>query len=232
MPAGMTTAHLRCPRCGKTLSARSTEGLCAACLLAAALSPDDERERDDRFRYRIVTLLAGALEGVTYLARTTSGAPKYVALKVLRSRSDPDAILSRFERWKPALAAVNHPSVAPLVDVGRVGDRSIYLVADYVAASPLQLLLQSPGLDAEQRVEIVRQIGAALRAAHDRGIAHMRLDASRIKIVAAAVVRAHVLGLGTALIVDGTAPDPELDRRALVRIAGELGVPVPQPGSA
>ena len=213
MPAGMTTAHLRCPRCGKTLSARSTEGLCAACLLAAALSPDDERERDDRFRYRIVTLLAGDLEGVTYLARTTSGAPKYVALKVLRSRSDPDAILSRFERWKPALAAVNHPSVSPLVDVGRVGDRSIYLVA-------------------EQRVEIVRQIGAALRAAHDRGIAHMRLDASRIKIVAAAVVRAHVLGLGTALIVDGTAPDPELDRRALVRIAGELGVPVPQPGSA
>src|SRR5437660_2363512 len=146
MSAGMTTPHLQCPRCGKTLSARSTEGLCAACLLAAALSPDDEREPDDRFPYRIVTLLAGDSAGVTYVARTTSGAPKYVALKVLRSCSDPDAVVSRFERWKPALAAVNHPSMAPVVDVGRVGDRSIYLVADYVPASPLQPLLQSHGL--------------------------------------------------------------------------------------
>jgi hypothetical protein len=230
MSAGMTTAHLQCPRCGKTLSARATEGLCAACLLAAALSPDDERDPADLFPYCIVTLLAGDSDGVTYLARTTSGAPRYVALKVLRRCSDPDAVVSRFERWKPALAALTHPSLAPVVDVGRVGDRSIYLVADYVPGSPLQPLLKSPGLDAEQRAEIVRQIAAALRAAHDRGVAHMRLDASRMKITAAAAVRAHLLGLGTALIVDGTAPDPEFDRRALVRIAAELGVPVPQPG--
>src|SRR5437660_969697 len=219
MSAGMTTPHLQCPRCGKTLSARSTEGLCAACLLAAALSPDNERERDDRFPYRIVTLLAGDLDGVTYLARTTSGAPKYVALKVLRSCSDRAAVVSRFERWRPALAAVTHPSMAPLLDVGPAGDRSIYLVAEYVPGSTLKPLLQSPGLDAGQRAELVRQIVAAVRTAHGRGLAHMRLDASRIKITAAAVVRAHILGLGTALIVDGTAPDPELDRRALVRIA-------------
>ena len=230
MSPGMTTAHSQCPRCGKTLSARSTEGLCAACLLAAALSPEDEHEADDRFPYRIVTLLAGDSNGVTYLARTTSGAPKYVALKVLRSCGDPKAVVSRFERWKPALAAVHHPSVTPLVDVGRVGDRSIYLVADYVPGSPLQPLLQSPDLVAEQRAEIVRQIVAALRAAHDRGLAHMRLDVSRVKITAAAVLRAHVLGLGTALVVDGTAPDPESDRRALARIAGELGVSQPHAG--
>ena len=76
------------------MSARATDGLCAACLLAAALSPDDEREPDERFPYRIVTLLGGDSDAVTYLARTTSGAPKYVALKVLRSCSDPDAVVS------------------------------------------------------------------------------------------------------------------------------------------
>jgi len=224
-PEMTTRPPARCPRCGSTIPPHAAQGLCPACLLGSALAPGDGLERGNAFPYRIVTLLAGDAGAVTYLAHTMSGAPRYVALKVLLSCREPDAILARFDRWKRALAELRHPSAAPIVDAGRVDSASIYLAADYVAGSPLRPILD--GLTRDDRADIVRQLDAALRAAHDRGLAHLRLDASRIKIATTAGLRAVMLGLGAALVVDGAAPDPAPDREALARLAHDFGVPAP-----
>jgi eukaryotic-like serine/threonine-protein kinase len=216
----------RCPRCGSTIPRLAEHGLCPGCLLDAALADDPgDLEIDRPFPYRIITLLGGDDAAVTYLAQTMGGAPRQVALKIVRPCADPAAIVSRFARWKPVLADFRHPGVAALLDVGRLGPDSIFIATEYVAGSSLEPLLHDPEFDRTERAEVVRQIGAALSAAHERGLAHMRLELSRIKIAAAPGMRAIVLGFGSALVLEDRSVDPQADRDALQRIARELGVP-------
>ena len=218
-----SSSPARCPRCGTTIPPRAALGLCPACLFGTALARDAPDE-EIGLPYRIVTLLGGDADAVTYLAQTLSGAPKHVALKILRSCHEPDAVVARFEQWKRALAGVRHPSVAPLVDAGRLDDGSIYLAGKYVAGAPLRSILETLGRD--DRADVINQLTSGLRAAHGLGLAHMRLDASRIKVAASGGLRAVMLGLGSALVVEGLAPDPVLDRAALARIAADADVPM------
>jgi serine/threonine protein kinase len=224
----------RCPRCGNTISPRAApQGLCPACLLTAALEPApdvDELDLDGPFPYRIITLLGGDPGRVTYLAQTRSGAPRYVALKVVGSCHDPASVLSRFARLKHALIELRDPGVVPIVDAGRLGADSVFVASDYIAGSSLRSLLDRGALDAEQRTEVARQLDRAVRAIHDRELAHMKLDASRVKVAGGAGMRAAILGVGSALILDGVLSDPTADRRALARIVADLGVSTPQPG--
>jgi len=202
--------------------------LCPACLFDAALAAEPEDLEIDRpFPYRVITLLGGDAAAVTYLAQTMGGAPRHVALKIVRPCADPAAIVSRFDHWKPMLIDFRHPHVAALLDVGRLGPDSIYVATEYVAGSALEPLLHDPAFDRTERAAIVRQLGAALRAAHERGLAHMRLELFRIKIAAASPVRAIVLGFGSALVLEGRAVDPQADLDALQRIARELDASLP-----
>src|SRR5439155_16162067 len=105
---------------------------------------------------------------------------------------------------------------------------SIYLATDFVAGSALRSLLHDPAFDRPGRIEIARQLDAAVRAVHEGGLAHMRLDPSRIRI--AAGMRAVIVGLGAALVIEGTPLDPELDRVALARIGRDLHASTPQNG--
>lgn len=224
----------RCPRCGNTISlGAAPQGLCPACLLIAALEPApdvDEFDLGGPFPYHIITLLGGDPGGITYLAQTRSGAPRYVALKVVGSCHDPAVVVSRFARLKNALIELRDPGVAPIVEAGRIGTDSVFVASDYIAGSSLRSLLDRGALDAQQRADLARQLDRAVRAIHDRDLAHMKLDASRVRITGGAGLRAVILGVGSALILEGASPDPDVDRRALARIAADLGVSTPQPG--
>jgi len=74
---------------------------------------------------------------------------------------------------------------------------------------------------------IARQLADALAAIHAQGLAHMRLDTSRIKVATSGGVRATILGLGASLIVGDLPPQPDLDVAALADVCRELGVAVP-----
>src|SRR5262249_34414720 len=194
VPEGMLSARARCPRCGSTIPHRAALGLCPACLMNAALTGDaGDADLAHPFPYRIITLLAGDAAAVTYLAHTLGGAPRHVALKIVRPCSDPAAVVARFDGWKNALADCRHPGLSTLVDAGTLGADSVYLAAGYIPGSALAPLVRSAAFDRDQRGEIVRQLAAALRAIHARGLAHMRLDPSRIKIASEPDLRVIVL---------------------------------------
>ena len=78
---------MRCPRCGTVRAAHAAPlDLCPACLLAAALSTDD-----DPCPYQVLAPIGGGAGGVTYLAQALRAAGGYVALKILKPRDDVDA---------------------------------------------------------------------------------------------------------------------------------------------
>jgi serine/threonine-protein kinase len=196
--------------------------LCPACLLGAALSMADEP-----CPYQVLAPIGEGTSGVTYLAQAPSGAGGYVALKILKPRDDVDAVLSRYHHWKPALARIQHPSLGKLLAVGLTADGVLYLASEYVTGWPLTALGSHAALGKDERVEIARQLTAAIDAAHAAGVAHLKLDSSKVKISTATGPRAMILGLGSAVIVDGARGDNDrrdIDRLALASIVRELGV--------
>ena len=211
---------LRCPRCGTVRAAQVVPlDLCPACLLAAALSIDDEP-----CPYQVLAPIGEDSRGVTFLAQASTEARGYVALKILGPRDDADAVRSRYRRWKPALTRVQHPSVGKLLDVGLTAEGRLYVASEYVAGWPLAALGSRASVGRPERVEIAKQLTDAIDAAHAAGVVHLKLDASKVKIILTANgPHATILGLGSSLIVDGANGQPDVDRIALALIIRDLG---------
>jgi serine/threonine protein kinase len=109
--------------------------------------------------YEVVALIGAGGMGEVYKARDTR-LDRVVAIKVSQERFS-----DRFEREARAVAALNHPHICTLYDVG-----PDYLVMEYVEGAPLK----GP-LPLEKAVECAGQILDALDAAHQKGIIHRDL---------------------------------------------------------
>ena len=144
-------------------------------------------------------------------------------LEVLGPRDDADAVLSRYQHWKPALARIQRPSVGQLLDVRLTAEGRLYVASEYVAGWPLTALSSRASMGMDQRIEITRQLTGAIDAAHPVDVVHLKLDASKVKISTANGLHATILGLGSSLIVDGRHRGPDVDRLALARIICEVG---------
>jgi len=195
--------------------------------MALSITDDLGQAPDDvgSLPYQIVTLLGGGPHDVTYLAQTVPGTGRYVALKILGARTDVSDILSRYRQLRPALARLRHPHLSPLVDAGPAGPNQIYIASEYVTGAPLALFSGRPTATPADRLEIAHQVVAAVAAAHTCGIAHAKLDRTRVKVTDSDGIVATVLGFGTSLIVDGPR-SVDVDLPALVQIVRDLGIPL------
>ncbi len=211
---------MQCPQCGTVRAGHAAPlDLCPACLLATAMSSDDEP-----CPYQVLAPIGEGSGGVTYLAQALSDVGGYVSLKILRPRDDVDAVLSRYRQWKPALARIHHRTVARLLEVGVTADGLVYVASEYVAGWPLTEVGSRPALGASERDEIASQLTAAMESAHAEGVLHLKLNSSKVKISRATGIHATVLGFGTSVIVDGADGRLEDDRRALATIIKEFSV--------
>jgi serine/threonine protein kinase len=116
--------------------------------------------------YQILALIGAGGMGEVYRARDPR-LGRDVAIKVSAERFS-----ERFEREARAVAALNHPNICTLHDVG-----PNYLVMEYIEG-------ESPKgpLPLDEAVSVARQIGNALEAAHEKGIVHRDLKPANIKI--------------------------------------------------
>ena len=203
--------------------------LCLGCLLASALDEDDDSEAaapdDSSFGvpYQVVTLMARNSDKVTYLAKPI-GASTHVALEIIGPREDVQAILDRVRTWKSALTQVRHSHIARWLDAGPAGEGCIYLAGEYVGGPSLAVPACRERLTVDDRRAVLAQLVAAVELLHARGLAHLKLDASHVKIAEREGVHATAIGLGIGLIVDGMRPEPARDLEALAALARELGV--------
>src|SRR5678815_83412 len=109
--------------------------------------------------------------GVVYQSHDTR-LGRSVALKISRVEFN-----ERFEREARAVAALNHPNVCTIHDVG-----PNYLVMELVEGPTLSDLLKEGPIALEEALRIARQIADALEAAHEKGIVHRDLKPGNIKI--------------------------------------------------
>jgi serine/threonine-protein kinase len=142
--------------------------------------------------YEILSPLGAGGMGEVYRARDPRMG-REVAIKLSAERFS-----DRFEREVRAVAALNHPNICHIYDVG-----PNYLVMELVEGPTLAEHIKGGALALDEALPIARQIGDALEAAHEKGIVHRDLKPANIKIKPEGVVK--VLDFGLAKISEQAA---------------------------
>ena len=184
--------------------------------------------------YEIIAPLGAGGMGEVYRA-TDTRLGRDVALKVLPEAfaSDPDR-LARFEREARAVAALSHPNVLALFDVG-THEGTAYVATELLEGETLRARLERGPLPIGRAVEYAQQIAHGLAAAHEKGVVHRDLKPENVFLTHDG--RAKILDFGLARL--GTAPRPpatasRLDPRAAHRARhghGHRRLHVPRAGA-
>ena len=134
--------------------------------------------------YEIQAPLGAGGMGEVYQARDTR-LDRTVAIKVLPEHvaADPD-LKQRFEREARTVAALNHPHICTLFDIGREGETD-FLVMEYLDGETLAQRLDTGALPLDQALQIAIQIADALDKAHRQGIVHRDLKPGNIMLTKA-----------------------------------------------
>ena len=141
--------------------------------------------------YEIVSAIGAGGMGEVYRARDTR-LDRSVAIKVLPAHvaSDPD-LRQRFEREARAVAALNHPHICTLYDIGTQdpstgSEQAIdYMVMEYLEGETLADRLAKGPLPLEQALQYAIQIADALDKAHRAGIVHRDLKPGNVMVTKA-----------------------------------------------
>lgn len=134
-------------------------------------------------RFQVVTLLGEGAFGSVYKAHDPQ-LDREVAIKVPRSASHrSDEERERFLREGRAAAALHHPNICPVYEVGTTPEGRDYIVMAFIEGRPLSRVLQAPQrLTDRQIVNAIRRLALALEEAHAKGIIHRDLKPANIMI--------------------------------------------------
>jgi len=152
--------------------------------------------------YEIVSAIGAGGMGEVYRARDPR-LNREVAIKILPASfsSDPQR-LHRFEQEARATAALNHPNILAVHDIGQQ-DGSPYIVSELLEGQTLRDRLRDGPLSLRKVIDFALQIARGLAAAHDRGIVHRDLKPDNIFITKDG--RAKILDFGLAKLTRSDA---------------------------
>jgi len=175
---------------------------------AAGLTESIEIER-----YTLTRRIGAGGMGVVYLAeRDDDTFFQRVAVKVLRGGLHTDDLIRRFRVERQALANLQHPNIARLLDGGATRDGRPYLIMEYIDGDPLDRYCRDHDLSIPQRIELFAKVCAAVAHAHRNLIVHRDLKPSNILVTSDGEPK--LLDFGVAKILDpdvvrGAAPVTE-----------------------
>jgi eukaryotic-like serine/threonine-protein kinase len=208
----------KCPKCGVEYPDATT--LCPADGIALEKDPDSLVGTTLAGKYRIDARLNEGGMGTVYRG-THVLMDKTVAVKVLRpSLAADEKIVARFSREARAASRISHPNALSVTDFGEDESGHVFLVMEFLSGKTLKHVIREEGpLPLARVVDITRQVGDALNAAHEQGVVHRDLKSDNIMLVDTMTGdHAKVLDFGIAKInqPDGNPVDTGLTAPNLV----------------
>jgi len=172
--------------------------------------------------YRVLERIGEGTFGVVYEVEQTEPLRRRLALKLLKAGMDTERVLARFEAERQALALMEHPNIARVVDAGATEQVRPYFVMELVRGDPISLYCDRERMDVDARIELFLEVCRAVQHAHQRGVLHRDLKPSNVLVT-------RVDGRPTVKIIDfgiAKALTTPLVDRTLHTIAGEvMGTP-------
>ena len=149
-------------------------------------------------RYEVVSHIGQGGMADVFLAVDTI-LNRQVAIKILRADLPTDAVsILRFEREAQAAAALAHPNIVEIYDVGDYKGHH-YIVMEYVTGKTLKQVIRSRGpLVNEEAVDIMKQLCSAISEAHSRGIIHRDIKPQNVIVKADGSIKILDFGIATA----------------------------------
>ncbi len=133
-------------------------------------------------RYKIRQEIGEGGMGSVYLAEQTAPVRRMVALKLIKAGMDSRNVLARFEAERQALALMDHPNIAKVLDAGATDDGRPFFVMELVKGVPLTDYCDRHRLGLPERLALFRQICSAVQHAHQKGIIHRDLKPTNILV--------------------------------------------------
>jgi serine/threonine protein kinase len=132
--------------------------------------------------YRIEREIGSGGMGAVYLAERVDEFQQKVAVKLMRRGMDSRTVVSRFRYERQILAGLDHPNIARLLDGGATEDGRPYFVMEYVEGVPIDAYCARHELPVRRRVELFRQVCAAVQYAHQSLVVHRDIKPGNILV--------------------------------------------------
>src|SRR5688572_23967200 len=145
---------------------------------AAAVRADPEQIGP----YRILERVGEGGMGVIFRAEQREPVRRTVAIKLVRFGMDSDQVLARFDSERHALAVMDHPHVAKVLDAGVTDGGRPYFVMEFVAGEPITAYCDRHNYSTARRLELFLQACHAVQHAHQKAIIHRDLKPSNILV--------------------------------------------------
>ncbi|MEM8996206.1 MAG: serine/threonine-protein kinase, partial [Acidobacteriota bacterium] len=171
--------------------------------------------------YVIIDRLGEGGFGVVYRAEQREPLDRQVALKIIRPGLSSRDVLARFDAERQALALMDHPSIARVLDAGATADGAPYFAMELVRGSTVTHHASRNGLDLRRRLDLFLDICRGLQHAHQKGVVHRDLKPSNVLVQTAVdgEVTPKVIDFGIAKALSGRLTDRTLDS-ARYRVLG------------
>jgi eukaryotic-like serine/threonine-protein kinase len=132
--------------------------------------------------YKLLEQIGEGGFGVVFLAEQTEPVRRRVALKVLKPGMDTRQVVARFEAERQALALMDHPHIAKVLDGGATESGRPYFVMELVKGVPITEYCDQHHLTPRQRLELFIPVCQAVQHAHQKGIIHRDLKPSNVLV--------------------------------------------------
>ena len=139
-----------------------------------------EQPGDQVGPYRLISQIGEGGFGTVWLAERREPFVQRVALKLVKAGMDSKSVIGRFEQERQALALMNHPNIAKVLDGGLTKFGRPYFAMEFVKGEPITEFCDARRLSVRQRLELFTQACEAIQHAHLKGIVHRDLKPSNI----------------------------------------------------
>jgi WD40 repeat protein/serine/threonine protein kinase len=144
--------------------------------------PPSEQPGDTIDRYKLMEQIGEGGCGVVYVADQTKPVRRRVALKVIKLGMDTQQVVARFEAERQALAMMDHPNIAKVLDAGTTQTGRPYFVMELVRGIRITDYCDQASLTTKARLDLFIQVCQAIQHAHQKGIIHRDIKPSNILV--------------------------------------------------
>jgi serine/threonine protein kinase len=132
--------------------------------------------------YKLLQQIGEGGMGVVFMAEQTEPVERRVAIKIVRLGMESRQVLARFDAERHALAVLDHPNIARVLDAGTTSTGRPYFVMELVKGEPLTKYCDDHQLTPRERLELFIPVCEAVQHAHQKGIIHRDLKPSNVLI--------------------------------------------------